>query len=151
MKIPLLVILALLPLKVMSQTLFGTANGTLSDTQNRFEFSIGEPIVAEISGEGFLYNIGFNQPYWDFFTPVSSPKLLNYFITPNPFTDSFHFATNSEIEHFFLIDASGREVFRTITTGSNFDFKSPCLPKGFYLLKVQLENGMTVSSKLIHQ
>ena len=61
-------LLAISPLYSFSQTLLGTSGGTLSDAQNHFDFSIGEAIVAEVSGNGFTKNIGFQQPYYDFFT-----------------------------------------------------------------------------------
>lgn len=131
--------------------LFGTTGGTLSDTQSQFDFSIGEPIVAAVSGSGSTYNIGFQQPFYDFITSALKSETLSYQIFPNPFSNVLRFETSSEIERFFLLDASGREVFQSQTTGTDFEFKVANLPKGFYQLRVQLANGKTIISKVIHQ
>lgn len=151
MKAFFLFLIAFFPLHSFGQTLIGTTGGTLSDTQNQFDFSIGEPIVADVSGLGVTYNIGFQQPYYDIFTSVLKSETSGYQIFPNPFSNAFLFEANTEIESYFLLDASGREVFQSQTTGTNFEYKVSNLPKGFYQLKVQLANGKTISSKVIHQ
>lgn len=151
MKVFVFFLIAILPLHLFGQTLFGTTGGTLSDTQNQFDFSIGEPIVAEVSGTGFTYNIGFQQPYYDFFTSVLKSETSGYQIFPNPFSSEFRFEASSEIENYFLLDANGKEVFQFQTTGTDFEYKVSNLPKGFYQLRVQLANGKTINSKIIHQ
>jgi hypothetical protein len=151
MKVFFLFLIAILPLHSFCQTLFGATGGTLSDTQNPFDFSIGEPIVADISSLDFTYNIGFQQPYYDFFTNVLKSEISAYQIFPNPFSNAFRFEASSEIQSYFLLDASGREVFQAQTAGREFEYKVSTLPKGFYQLKVQLANGKTISSKVIHQ
>lgn len=151
MKVFILFLIVILPLHSFSQTLFGTTGGTLSDAQNQFDFSIGEPIVADFSGSGSTYNIGFQQPYFDFFTSVFKSETSGYQIFPNPFSSAFRFESSSEIESYFLFDASGREIFQSQTTGMDFEYKVSNLPKGIYQLRVQLANGKTISSKVIHQ
>ncbi len=151
MKVFFLFLIAILPLHSFGQTLFGTTGGTLSDNQNQFDFSIGEPIVADVSGSGSTYNIGFQQPYYDFFTIVLKSETSGFQIFPNPFSNAFRFAASSEIESYFLLDASGREVFQSQTTGTDFEYNVSNLPKGFYQLRVHLANGKTISSKVIHQ
>jgi len=151
MKFILLFLITIFPLSSFGQTLFGTTSGTLSDAQNQFDFSIGEPIVAEVSGTGFTHNIGFQQPYYDFFTSVSKSEGTGYHLFPNPFLNGFRFEASSEIAQYFLLDASGREVFRSTAMGKDFEFKASNLPKGFYQLGVQLANGKIILSKLIHQ
>ena len=151
MKVFILFLIAILPLHSFSQTLFGTTGGTLSDTQNQFDFSIGEPIVTDASTSGFTYNIGFQQPYYDFFTSVLKSETLGFQLFPNPFSSAFRFETNSEIESYLILDASGRVVFQSQTTGTDFEYKVSNLPKGFYQLRVHLANGKTTSSKIIHQ
>lgn len=151
MKIFILFLIATIPVHSFGQTLFGTTGGTLSDTQKQFDFSIGEPMVAEVLGTGFTSNIGFQQPYYDFFTSVLKSETLAYQIFPNPFSNVFRFESSSEIESYFLLDASGREVFQSQTSGFDFEYKVSGLPKGFYQLRVQLANGKTISSKVIHQ
>lgn len=151
MKVFILFLIAIFPLHSFGQTLFGTTGGTLSDTQNQFDFSIGEPIVVDVSGSGYTYNIGFQQPYYDFFTSVLKSETSGYQIFPNPFSSVFRFAASSEIVSYFLLDASGREVFHAQTAGTDFEYKVYNLPKGFYQLRVHLANGKTISSKVIHQ
>ncbi len=151
MKVFILFLIAILPLHSFGQTLFGTTGGTLSDTQSQFDFSIGEPIVADVSGSGSTYNIGFQQPYYDFFTTVLKSETTGFQMFPNPFSRAFRFAASSEIESYFFLDASGREVFQSQTTGTDFEYKVSNLPKGFYQLRVHLANGKTISSKVIHQ
>ena len=151
MKAFILFLIAIIPLHSFGQTLFGTTGGTLSDTQNQFDFSIGEPIVTEVSGTDFTYNVGFQQPYYDFFTSVLKSDTTGYQIFPNPFSSVFRFETNVEIDHYFLFDANGREVFHSKATGNDFEYKVSNLPNGFYQLRVHLTNGKSISSKIIHQ
>ena len=151
MKFFFLLLIAFLPLHSFSQTLFGTTGGTLSDTQNHFDFSIGEPIVADVSAAGFTGNVGFQQSYYDFFTSVLKSETAESQIFPNPFSNAFRFESSSEIERYVLLDASGREVFQSQTTGMDFEYKVSNLPNGFYQLMVYLANGKTISSKVIHQ
>jgi len=103
-------LLSISPLYSFSQTLLGTSGGTLSDTQNQFDFSIGEAIVAEVSGNGFTNNIGFQQPYYDFFTGQQTLKESAYQLYSNPFATSFRFEGGSEIDQSILIDALVKEV-----------------------------------------
>jgi hypothetical protein len=151
MKVFFLFLIAILPLHSFGQTLFGTTGGTLSDNQNQFDFSIGEPIVADVSSSGSTYNIGFQQPFYDFFTSVLKSETTGFQIFPNPFSNAFRFAASSEIENYILLDASGREVFQSQTTGTDFEYKVFNLPKGLYQLMVLMKNGKTISSKVIHE
>lgn len=151
MKVFILFLIAIFPLNSFSQTLFGTGGGTLSDTQNHVDFSIGEPIVADVSGSGFTSNIGFQQPYYDFFTSALKSETSGFQIFPNPFSSAFRFEASSEIESYVLFDASGKEVFQSQNTGTDFEYKVSNLPNGFYQLRVHLANGKTISSKVIHQ
>ena len=102
MKAFLLFLIAILPLHSFSQTLFGTTGGSLSDTQNQFDFSIGEAIVAEVTGTGFTNHIGFQQPYYDFFTGQQALKESAYQLYPNPFATTFRFNGSAEIDHFIF-------------------------------------------------
>ena len=151
MKVLILLLIAILPLHSFGQGLIGTTGGTLSDTQNQVDFSIGEPIVADASGSDLTFNIGFQQPYYDFFTSVLKAETSVYQIFPNPFSNAFRFAASSEIESYYLLDASGREVFQSQTTGTDFEYKVSNLPKGFYQLRVLMKNGKTIGSKVVHQ
>lgn len=151
MKTLILSLFLILPHCSFGQTLFGTAGGTLVDMENKFSFSIGEPIVSEISGTGLSFNIGFQQPYGDIFTSNAYPEVDAYQIYPNPFSNVFHFEAKSEIENFCLFDANGREVYRSLITGTDFEYKVSNLPKGLYQLRVQLLNGKSINSKVIHQ
>jgi hypothetical protein len=151
MKVFNLFLIAIFPLHSFGQTLFGTTCGTLSDAQNQFDFSIGEPIVADVSSSGFTYNIGFQQPYYDFFTSVLKSETSGYQIFPNPFSNAFRFEASTEIKSYFLLDASGREVFQSQTIGTDFEYKVSNLPRGFYQLRVHLANGKKINTKVIHQ
>jgi hypothetical protein len=151
MKVLILFLIAILPLQSFGQTLFGTTGGTLSDTQNQFDFSIGEPIVSEVSGTSLIYNIGFQQPYYDFFTSALMVKTLAFEIFPNPSSNAFRFEASSEIDSYSILDANGKEVFLSQTSGMGFEYKVSNLAKGFYQLRVHLTNGITISSKVIHQ
>ncbi len=151
MKVFILFLFAIFPLHSFGQTLFGTTGGTLSDNQNQFDFSIGEPIVADVFGSGFTTNIGFQQPYYNFFTSVLKSETSGYQIFPNPFSSVFRYSASSEIERYFLLDASGKEVFQSLATGTDFEYKVSNLPKGFYQLRVLMKNGKTIGSKVVHK
>lgn len=151
MKASILILLAIFPLHSFAQTLFGTTGGTLSDSQVQVDFSIGEPIVANISTVDFAYNIGFQQPDYGLFTSVVKTETPDYQLFPNPFSSVFRFEADSEIESYLLLDANGREVFQSSTSGTDFEHQVSNLPKGLYQLRVQLVNGKTINSKVIHQ
>jgi hypothetical protein len=151
MKTFLFAFLTFLPFAGFSQTLFGTGGGTLSDAQTQINFSIGEAVVANVSGNGFTYNIGFQQPHYDFFTSALKPEPSGYQLFPNPFSNAFRFEASAEIESYFLLDASGREVFQAQTTGTDFEHKVSGLPKGFYQLRVLMKDGRTICSKVVHE
>ena len=151
MKFFTLVLITILPLHMSAQTLFGTGGGSITGTQNQFDFSIGEPITADLSAQGNIVNIGFQQPYYDFFTSVSGSFKTDYMLFPNPFTTGFRFEAQNEIESWNLTDAGGREVFHSPASGTTFEFKSGQLPPGLYHLRVRLSNGKNISSKIIHQ
>ena len=123
----------------------------MSDTQNHFDFSIGEPIVADVSASGLTVNVGFQQPYYDFFTSALKSETAGCQIFPNPFSNAFRFEASSEIERYVLLDASGREVFQSQTTGMDFEYKVSNLPNGFYQLRVLMKNGKTIGYKVVHQ
>jgi hypothetical protein len=151
MKIFILPIIFILPLQLFGQTLFGTGGGSFSGGQNQIDFSIGETTIADMAATPGIVNIGFQQPYYDFFTGISGPQQEDFRLFPNPFSSGFRFEANTEIESFFLTDASGREVFSSQNIGLSFEFKSNHLPAGLYQLRVRLANGKTISSKIIHQ
>jgi hypothetical protein len=151
MKIFTLFLISFFPLYSFGQTLIGTTGGTLTDSQNQIDFSIGEPIVADVSGSGSTYNIGFQQPYYDFFTSVSKVETSDFQISPNPFSSTFRFEAGSDIERYSLYDANGKEVFQSQTIGTDFEYTVSNLPNGFYQLRVQLVNGKTIRSKVIQQ
>ena len=112
---------------------------------------MGEPIVADVSAAGFTANVGFQQPYYDFFTSVLKSETAESQIFPNPFSNAFRFEASSEIERYVLLDASGREVFQSQTTGMDFEYKVSNLPNGFYQLRVLMKNGKTIGYKVVHQ
>jgi len=151
MKLPIYFLLLLLSGSISAQELFGVSGGSVSDASHQFDFSVGESVTTTIGNGQNTFNIGFQQPYYDFFTSVSNSEITGYQIFPNPFSNAFHFVASSEIEHFFLTDASDREVFRSHTSGKEFEFKESNLPNGFYHLSVQLVNGKTINSKIIQQ
>jgi hypothetical protein len=151
MKIFILPIIFILPLQLFGQTLFGTGGGSFSGGQNQIDFSIGETTIADMAATPGIVNIGFQQPYYDFFTGISGPQQEDFRLFPNPFSSGFRFEANTEIETFFLTDASGREVFSSQNIGLSFEFKSNHLPAGLYQIRVRLANGKTISSKIIHQ
>ena len=151
MKIFTLFLIAFFPLHSFSQTLFGTTGGTLSDTQNQIDFSIGEPIVADVSAADFTANVGFQQPFYNSFTAVTKVETPDYQILPNPFSSAFRFEAGSDIARYFLYDANGKEVFQSQATGTNFEYTVSNLPNGFYQLRVLMKNGKTVGCKVVHQ
>ena len=84
-------------------------------------------------------------------TSALKSETSGYQIYPNPFSNAFRFEASSEIKRYFLLDASGREVFQSQTTGTDFEYKVSNLPKGFYQLRVLMKNGKTIGSKVVHE
>lgn len=139
------------PLLTQGQVLFGAAGGTISTGQHQFDFSMGEPIVAEVSGTDFTAQIGFQQPYIDFFTSIVNTETNGFQLFPNPFSNGFRFEASEEIEYYMLVDASGKIVSQCKAAGTAFEWNQAGLPKGLYLLRVFLTNGKTINSPIVHQ
>ena len=151
MKAILLTLILILPVQAFCQTLFGTSGGTFSDSQTQIDFSIGEPVVVEASGNGIISTIGFQQPYYDFFMSVSRTSKGGFQLFPNPFSGLFRFEADTEIDRYFLFDAQGREVFHKMAEGKTFDFEGSDLPLGIYQLRVVLKSGEISGSTIVHQ
>ena len=151
MKIHILLLMAFLPFTVFSQTLFGTSGGTISDSNHQFDFSIGEVVVADLSGSGQMVNVGFQQPYYDFFISTEAIKKPNFQVFPNPFSARFQFISDLPISSYVLYDALGKAIKNQQIEGESFVFDKPDLPKGFYSLQVQFKNHSTQIVNLIHQ
>ena len=147
----ILPIIFILPLQLFGQMLFGTGGGSFSGGQNQIDFSIGETTIADMAATPGIVNIGFQQPYYDFFTSAIKPEPSGYQLFPNPFSKAFRFEASAEIESYLLLDASGREVFQAQTTGTAFEYKVSGLPKGFYQLLVLMKDGRTISTKVVHE
>lgn len=151
MKTLFLFLITSLPFHGFGQMLFGTAGGSISNPQHQFDFSIGEAVTSEISTSESLVHIGFQQPYYDFFTAVTKPIASNFQVFPNPFSRCFRFETGSEIDHYSLFDASGKSVFQSQVSGQYFEYAVAGLPHGLYQLRVWLKNGQTIGAKLVHE
>jgi hypothetical protein len=147
----ILIPMVFLPCAVFSQLLFGTSGGTISDPNHQFDFSIGEAIVADFSSSDNIMNVGFQQPYYDFFT-ASDPIKESYFhVYPNPFSTRFKFDADQAISSYILFDALGKSVKTEKVGSSSFIFDKYDLPKGFYTLQVLFHNQTTKIVNLIHQ
>jgi len=151
MKIIILLSIALLPLSVFSQILLGTAGGTFSDANHQFDFSIGEAVVADLSSAGEMVHVGFQQPYYDFFTSIASIKRPDFQLFPNPFSTRFQFISDIPIASYVLFDALGKTIKKQEIEGDNFVFDKPDLPKGFYSIQVQYQNKSSQIVNLIRQ
>jgi hypothetical protein len=150
MKTLILILLACFPFLVRGQTLFGTAGGTISGTDQRFDFSIGEAVTAEISGSSQVYTLGFQQPYYDFFTSVSKIESAGLSVYPNPFSNRFQVRSEKPISEYTVFDALGKTVSHQNTEGTQFTFDQPDLPKGVYSLRVVFQNQTIQFVQLLH-
>ena len=68
-------------------------------------------------------------------------------IFPNPTNDFINISTKEKISSAEIIDMKGRNILKTNKVEDKISVEN--LPKGMYLLKIQLENGETVTEKII--
>jgi len=134
----------------VGQTLAGSAGGTILSPEMQVDFSIGEPVFTAASSTESTVNIGFQQPFYDFFTSNQKAEAASHQLFPNPFSDAFRFESSAPIDHYFLFDALGKEVASSAVSGYGFVHFSSALPTGIYCLRVHLLNGGTMKYKLIH-
>jgi hypothetical protein len=151
MKSILLALILAFPLPSLCQTLLGTTGRTFLDAQTQTDFSIGEPVVVYVSGNAANYNIGFQQPYYDVFKSTFIASKRGSQVFPNPFSGSFRFEADSEIDQYFLFNAKSREVFHKMTEGKTFAYDGSDLPLRIYQLQVVLKSREISGSLLVHQ
>ena len=131
--------------------MFGTSGGTLLDATHQFDFSIGEAITGEATTSQNSATIGFQQPYYDFFTAAQKLETSDYQLYPNPFADEFQFSAKEEVEEYILFDGAGKEIAKSKVHSFGFKHIDPQLPKGMYNLRICLVNKEVLNLKLVHQ
>lgn len=129
----------------------GAAGGSLADASYQFDFSVGEAATAEMTNGTNIVHIGFQQPYYDFFTGTRQSIAQDIQLYPNPFSGSFYCQASEEIKGYTLFDALGRQVFYAPVSGNRFQFSDRNLPKGFYSLRVELKGGKSSLYTVISQ
>lgn len=134
-----------------SQALFGTSGGSVSDVSHQFDFSIGEAITGEATTSQNSATLGFQQPYYDFFTAAQKLETSDYQLYPNPFADGFRFNAKTEVEEYILFDGAGKEIAKSKVHSPGFKHIDPLLPKGMYNLRIHLVNKEVLNLKLVHQ
>ena len=151
MKKLLLLALILLTFTSKAQTLFGSSGGSVSNPDFQLDFSIGEPITSEAINPDLRLNIGYQQPWYDFFLAQKPSQEFHFELHPNPFTGEFQFLSNSAIERYSLFDAHGKKVFHSASVSAmSFLHSDRNLPKGWYSLHIVFENGNLLNTKVIN-
>ena len=151
MKYLLINFLVIFPIAGFSQVLFGTGGGMVTDSNHQIDFSIGEVIVAEIQNSDHIINVGFQQPYYNFFTSVSEFENHASQLFPNPFSTQFQFNSDLPVSSYDLYDALGKLVYTQRVQGTQFVFDEVKLANGLYSLRVQFQNNTTRIFNLIHK
>ncbi len=79
---------------------------------------------------------------------VSEQEKLSATIQPNPFKDKVSIKINNTIENIVLFDALGKQVYKSKSITDFLDF-SVSLNVGVYLLKLTVQNGETITKKIV--
>ena len=69
-------------------------------------------------------------------------------IYPNPFYNSFNIETEEAISNYFVFDSTGKQI-GTASDKIELDNQVSKLHAGFYILKLNFENGQTSNFKLV--
>lgn len=88
--------------------------------------------------------------FFDIFSSTNEINLASYQlnISPNPTTTQVHIKSPIQIERYTLTNTNGISVQSGVLDASNSIDVSQ-LPPGLYFLQLQLENGQTVTKKLV--
>lgn len=70
-------------------------------------------------------------------------------IWPNPFTSTFNAILPNDAKKISIIDATGRIVFEENVFYPNQTWNLSSLSVGVYVMSVQMENGMTLSERIV--
>ena len=68
-------------------------------------------------------------------------------IYPNPATEIVNVSAEYKLEALTIFSITGQQLIYKVNTDNSIDFSQ--LPKGIYLLKVEFENGKTVTKRVI--
>ena len=68
-------------------------------------------------------------------------------VYPNPATGIVNVSAKHKLESLTIYDITGQQLIYKVNTDNSIDFSQ--LPKGIYFLKVELENGKSVTKRVV--
>jgi len=136
----ILLLLALgAPLSTFAQQVIASGGGDYTSPTNAMSVTIGEPIIATVSGPANTLTQGFQQPWVDITISVEDVvdgPMINVY--PNPVRHILNIALDdpSRAERYMLFDAAGRQVKdgRISSTITELDMET--YASGGYILRV---------------
>lgn len=98
----------------VAQEVVGAGGGHYATSQAQLSVSIGEPVTSTVTGAGIALTQGFEQPWADVSTAITSPTDAAIMVFPNPVRHELFVALGHAAngEHYHLLDASGKLVLQ---------------------------------------
>ncbi len=137
---------------VKQNDVVASAGATLSSTNLKIDYTLGEPVIELASASNISASQGFHQPEL-YATAIEESQLEDLRCYPNPVSENLILeipASYTNSFEYFLSDINGKIMTaKTVYSGSNIiEMKS--FAAGEYLLKViEPESGKTFESEIL--
>jgi hypothetical protein len=116
--------------------------GSLTTGNHTFKISV--PTAVFNGGEGY-FPISLYLQASNAFLGLEAVNKVEYSISPNPTTDFLNIETMDSVKNIYLLNNLGQNVYE----GNSKQINISNLSKGMYLLKIEFENNIIVTEKII--
>ncbi len=89
-----------------------------------------------------IYGCSYSSTVQNAFLSVNDLDIANANAYPNPTTGKLTITAQNTILSIEIVDAAGRSVMNTIENTTSTDINISNLPNGYYIVKIQTENGL---------
>lgn len=137
------------PLSTFAQQVIASGGGHYTSPTNAMSVTIGEPIIATVSGPTNTLTQGFQQPWVDITIDVEDVfdgPMINVY--PNPVRHILNIAMDdpSRADRYMLFDAAGKQVTDGRITSTLTELDMEHYASGGYILRVLSADQRDVKS-----
>lgn len=148
-----LAVIMMVPLGASAQNVVSTSGGSGTNTEGTVSWTIGQPVIRTVSGGGNTLTQGFQQPWADISTVVgeNAGSSSNIRVYPNPTRHllNVEIPGATGMDQMELLDAAGRIILQTNTTGDHTEIDLSAYGTGNYFLRVlNAENTVARTFKI---
>ena len=139
--------------QTLERTVVATAGGPINNTEVNLNFTIGEPIVGQVTGIAYSLDQGFWAGYL-VLEPLTENPMGEIEIFPIPVKDELTIVPNgNELIGIQVFDLSGKLLLNTINTNNATQIQLPLehLSNGVYVLQVFIKGSFPRAYKLIKE